>query len=78
MIVTVEATPDTVVTLATGAKVVVCETPEQVADEVRGYRTEVLSEALRNAARSGAARQLRRTAAAPPGGRRGPAAPHPS
>ena len=31
MIVTVESTPDTVITLATGAKVVVAETPEEVA-----------------------------------------------
>ncbi len=31
MVVTVESTPDTVITLATGAKVVVAETPEQVA-----------------------------------------------
>ena len=29
MIVTVESTPDTVITLATGAKVVVAETPER-------------------------------------------------
>lgn len=46
MIVVVESTPDTVITLATGAKVVVAETPEQVSDAVRGYRVEVLSEAL--------------------------------
>ena len=47
MIVTVESTPDTVITLATGAKVVVCETPEEVAEAVRGYRAEVMGEALR-------------------------------
>jgi flagellar protein FlbD len=47
MIVTVESTPDTVITLATGAKVVVAETPEQVADAFRGYRAEVLGEALK-------------------------------
>ena len=47
MIVTVESTPDTVITLATGAKVVVCETPEEVAEEVREYRADVLGEALR-------------------------------
>src|SRR5271165_6252199 len=35
MIVTVESTPDTVITLATGAKVVVAETPDQVAPAVR-------------------------------------------
>jgi flagellar protein FlbD len=50
MIVTVESTPDTVITLATGAKVVVAETPEQVAEAVREYRVEVLSEAFRRRA----------------------------
>jgi flagellar protein FlbD len=46
MIVTVESTPDTVITLATGAKIVVGETPEEVAAAVRAYRAEVLGEAL--------------------------------
>ena len=60
MIVTVESTPDTVITLATGAKVVVAETPTEVAAEVHAYRAEVLAEAFR---RRGAAQ------------RQGPAAP---
>jgi uncharacterized protein YlzI (FlbEa/FlbD family) len=47
MIVTVESTPDTVITLATGVKVVVAETPQEVAAEVHGYRASVLSEAFR-------------------------------
>ena len=47
MIVTVESTPDTVITLATGAKVVVTETPQEVAAAVHGYRAEVLSDAFR-------------------------------
>jgi uncharacterized protein YlzI (FlbEa/FlbD family) len=47
MIVTVESTPDTVITLATGAKVVVAETPEQVAAAVADYRADMLAEALR-------------------------------
>ena len=47
MIVTIESTPDTVITLATSAKVVVAETPEDVAAAVRAYRVEVMSEALR-------------------------------
>jgi uncharacterized protein YlzI (FlbEa/FlbD family) len=46
LIVTVEATPDTVLTLATGAKIVVAETPERVAKEVRAYRVDVLAAAL--------------------------------
>ncbi|HUB73342.1 MAG TPA: flagellar FlbD family protein [Solirubrobacteraceae bacterium] len=47
MIVTVESTPDTVIGLATGAKVVVAETPEEVAAAVRSYRADVLAEAFR-------------------------------
>jgi flagellar protein FlbD len=47
MIVTVESTPDTVIALATGAKVVVSETPEEVAAAVHDYRAGLLSEALR-------------------------------
>lgn len=48
LIVFVESTPDTVVTLATTAKVVVAERPDEVADAVRAWRVEVLSEAMRN------------------------------
>jgi len=47
MIVTIESTPDTVISLATGAKVVVAESPEEVAAAVREYRAEVLGDALR-------------------------------
>jgi flagellar protein FlbD len=47
MIVTVESTPDTVITLATGAKVVVAETPSEVAAAVHDYRAAVLGEAFR-------------------------------
>ena len=57
MIVTVESTPDTVISLATGAKVVVAESPQDVAAAVRAYRAEVLSDAF--------ARRQRRTAPAP-------------
>ena len=46
LIVTVEACPDTVITLATGAKIVIAETPERVAKEVRNYRVEILASAL--------------------------------
>jgi uncharacterized protein YlzI (FlbEa/FlbD family) len=48
MVVTVESTPDTVITLATGAKVVVAETPAEVAAALHAYRAGVLGEALRN------------------------------
>ena len=52
MIVTVESTPDTVITLATGAKVVVAETPAEVAAAVQAYRAEVLAEAFRRRGRA--------------------------
>jgi len=47
MIVTVESTPDTVLTLATGAKVVVTQTPTEVAQAVHEFRASVLAEAFR-------------------------------
>ncbi len=46
-IVTVESTPDTVLTLATACKVVVGETPQEVAEAMRAWRVDVLAEALR-------------------------------
>lgn len=56
MIVTVESTPDTVIALATGAKVVVSETPQEVATAVHSHRADVLSDAMRRrrAPRAGA------------------------
>jgi flagellar protein FlbD len=47
LIVTIEANPDTVITLANGCKLVVTEPPAQVAAEVRDYRVEILAGALR-------------------------------
>ena len=46
LIVTIEATPDTVATLTTGARVVVCESPEEVVRRVRDWRIGVVAEAL--------------------------------
>jgi len=46
LIVTVEANPDTVITLTTGTKVVVAEPPDRVVEEIRSYRVEILSGAL--------------------------------
>jgi uncharacterized protein YlzI (FlbEa/FlbD family) len=46
MIVTVESTPDTVIALATGAKVVVAQTPDEVAGAVHAHRAAVLGDAL--------------------------------
>ena len=46
LIVTVEANPDTVITLTTGTKVVVAEPPDRVVEEIRSYRVDVISGAL--------------------------------
>lgn len=46
LIVTVEATPDTVVTLTTGTRYVVVESPVRVAEAVRAWRTDILRDAL--------------------------------
>ena len=42
LILTVEANPDTVVVLTTGSRLVVVESPEQVAESVRTWRASVL------------------------------------
>ena len=42
LILTVEAHPDTVVTLTTGSRLVVTETPDEVAQAVRQWRASVL------------------------------------
>ena len=47
LIVTVEAHPDTVITLATGTRVVVAETPEQVSELVRDWRVSITNAAWR-------------------------------
>jgi flagellar protein FlbD len=57
LIMTVEANPDTVITLTTGTKVVVAEAAERVAEDVRDYRIDVLAGALKRRA------QLRATGA---------------
>lgn len=46
LIVSVEAHPDTVITLSTGAKVLVAETPDEVRDAVREWRVGILAAAL--------------------------------
>lgn len=46
LVLTVEATPDTVVTLTNGHKIVVVETPWRVAQEIRRWRAGVLADAL--------------------------------
>ena len=46
LVVTIEATPDTVATLTTGARVVVCESPEEVVRRVRDWRIGVLADGI--------------------------------
>jgi len=41
LIVTVEACPDTVVTLATGARILVCEEPVEIARAIMRWRADV-------------------------------------
>ena len=42
----VEACPDTTVRLSSGQRILVDETPEQVADAIRAWRAQVLAEAM--------------------------------
>jgi flagellar protein FlbD len=46
LVATVEAHPDTVVTLTTGARFLVCESPADIAAEIRSWRAGILSDAL--------------------------------
>jgi len=63
LVLTVEASPDTVVTLTTGSRLLVTETPEQVAAAVRTWRASVLDAMTRVPRRSGAPLALVRAAA---------------
>jgi flagellar protein FlbD len=46
LIAMVEAHPDTVITLTTHARLIVCESPEEVTAEIRSWRAGILSDAL--------------------------------
>ncbi|HEX8101143.1 MAG TPA: flagellar FlbD family protein [Solirubrobacteraceae bacterium] len=63
LIVTVEAHPDTVVCLSTGTRVVVMESPDEIAAAVRGWRASVLSQAMKELPRRSSALTLVRAAA---------------
>ena len=49
LIVTVEATPDTVITLSNNNKIVVVESPDEVAKAIRSWRASILSVVPRSA-----------------------------
>ncbi len=51
LIATVEPTPDTVVTLTTGSKLVVAESPEAVTAAIREWRVGILERALQRTER---------------------------
>ncbi len=63
LIVLVEAHPDTVVVLTTGTKVVVMESPEEIAEAIRVWRASVLGSAMRSLPRRSVALTLVRAAA---------------
>lgn len=67
LILTVEATPDTVVTLTTGTRFVVAESPVRVAEEVRTWRTDILRDALTAVATRPPRAVPRWRASSPPG-----------
>jgi uncharacterized protein YlzI (FlbEa/FlbD family) len=46
LIVTVEATPDTIVTLTTHTKILVADSPDDVVAAVREWRSSIISSAL--------------------------------
>jgi flagellar protein FlbD len=62
LIITVEASPDTVVTLTTGSRLLVTETPEEVARAVRDWRAGVLDAMTRVPRRSTSLSLVRGTA----------------
>jgi uncharacterized protein YlzI (FlbEa/FlbD family) len=63
LIVTVEASPDTVVALTTHSRLLVTESPEEVAEAVRRWRASVLDAMTRVPRRSTAALALVRATA---------------
>ena len=62
LILTIEANPDTVVLLTTGSRLVVVETPDQVAESVRAWRASVLDAMSRVPRRSQSLALVRGTA----------------
>ena len=62
LILSVEANPDTVVTFTTGSRLLVTESPDEVADAVRAWRASVLDAMTRVPRRSSALSVVRGTA----------------
>jgi uncharacterized protein YlzI (FlbEa/FlbD family) len=62
LILTIEAHPDTVVTLTTGSRLVVTETPDEVVQAVRQWRASILDAMSRVPRRTSALSLVRATA----------------
>ena len=62
LILTIEAHPDTIVTLTTGSRLVVTETPDEVVLAVRKWRTSILDAMVRTPRRAGALSLVRAAA----------------
>ena len=62
LILSVEANPDTVVTFTTGSRLLVTESPDEVAEAVRAWRASVLDAMTRVPRRSSALSLVRGTA----------------
>jgi flagellar protein FlbD len=62
LVLTIEAHPDTVVTLTTGSRLVVSESPEEVVDAVRKWRASILDSMSRVPRRANAMSLVRATA----------------
>ena len=58
LILAIEGTPDTVLTLTTHTKVIVAESPDAVTEAVRQWRASILASAVEAAPRGGAALAL--------------------
>ena len=46
LIFTIESHPDTVITLTNGTKLLVCESPTEVADQIRKWRSSILAQSF--------------------------------
>lgn len=63
LIATIEATPDTVVSLTSGTRYVIVERPDVVVEAIRAWRASILAKATRGRSRSTANLALVRAAA---------------
>ena len=72
LVLAIESKPDTVVTLTTHTRLIVCESPEEVVEAIREWRVSVLDALARPAAAPAVAALALGAAARPPSHRAGP------